>query len=188
MATNTYMWFQDYQNNYLNSESQIDFSKEANRAITYPPAGKVFEVASYSFDIEQTLNIGSQSSGAGAGKVTFNPFSITRKVDISSPVLFQMTCSGAPFKFVTMVLRKATGTAAAAVYLRYTFKLVAVKTVSYAMSAGDDSPSEIVTLEYGGVIIEYWPQNADGTLKSVTPGGWNRVTNVVDQNIGTVIT
>jgi hypothetical protein len=32
-----------------------------------------------SADIEQTLNIGSQSSGAGAGKVTFNPFSITRK-------------------------------------------------------------------------------------------------------------
>jgi len=28
--------------------------------------------------IEQVLNIGSQSSGAGAGKVTFNPFSITR--------------------------------------------------------------------------------------------------------------
>jgi type VI protein secretion system component Hcp len=31
---------------------------------------------------------GSQSSGAGAGKVTFNPFSITRKIDKSSPVLF----------------------------------------------------------------------------------------------------
>jgi hypothetical protein len=26
-----------------------------------------------------TPNIGSQSSGAGAGKITFNPFSITRK-------------------------------------------------------------------------------------------------------------
>jgi hypothetical protein len=24
---------------------------------------------------------GSQSSGAGAGKITFNPFSITRKID-----------------------------------------------------------------------------------------------------------
>ena len=34
----------------------------------------LFEVEDYSFDIEQTLNIGSQSSGAGAGKVTFNPF------------------------------------------------------------------------------------------------------------------
>ena len=31
---------------------------------------------------------GSQSSGAGAGKVTFNPFSITRKVDVASPKLF----------------------------------------------------------------------------------------------------
>lgn len=29
----------------------------------------------------------SQSSGAGAGKVTFNPFSITRKVDKASPYL-----------------------------------------------------------------------------------------------------
>ena len=38
----------------------------------------------FSFDIEQVLNIGSQSSGAGAGKITFNPFSITRKVDSSS--------------------------------------------------------------------------------------------------------
>jgi type VI protein secretion system component Hcp len=42
------------------------------------------------FDIEQTLNIGSQSTGAGAGKVTFNPFSITRKVDRASPVFFAM--------------------------------------------------------------------------------------------------
>jgi hypothetical protein len=30
------------------------------------------------FDIEQMLSIGSQSTGAGAGKITFNPFSISR--------------------------------------------------------------------------------------------------------------
>jgi hypothetical protein len=29
--------------------------------------------------------VGSQSTGAGAGKVTFNPFSITRPTDKSSP-------------------------------------------------------------------------------------------------------
>lgn len=38
-----------------------------------------FEIEDFSFDIEQTLNIGSQSTGAGAGKVTFNPFSVGRK-------------------------------------------------------------------------------------------------------------
>jgi len=32
-----------------------------------------------SFDIEQILSIGSQSTGAGAGRVAFNPFSITHK-------------------------------------------------------------------------------------------------------------
>lgn len=31
---------------------------------------------------------GTQSTGAGAGKVTFNPFSITKHVDKASPVLF----------------------------------------------------------------------------------------------------
>jgi len=32
-----------------------------------------------SFDLEQVLNIRSQSTGTGAGKIAFNPFSITRK-------------------------------------------------------------------------------------------------------------
>ena len=31
---------------------------------------------------------GSQSTGAGAGKVTFNPFSMTRNVDKATPILF----------------------------------------------------------------------------------------------------
>jgi len=31
---------------------------------------------------------GGGSSGAGAGKVTFNPFSITRHIDKTSPALF----------------------------------------------------------------------------------------------------
>ena len=31
------------------------------------------------------------SAGAGAGKVSFTPFNITRKLDKSSPMLFQMS-------------------------------------------------------------------------------------------------
>jgi hypothetical protein len=31
---------------------------------------------------------GSQSNGIGTGKATFNPFSITRKIDRSSPIFF----------------------------------------------------------------------------------------------------
>ncbi len=71
--------------------------------------GKVFEVEEFNFDIEQTLNIGSQSRGTGAGKVTFNRFTITRKIDQSSPVFFQMACSGTPFALVSLGFRKAGG-------------------------------------------------------------------------------
>jgi len=31
---------------------------------------------------------GSQSTGAGAGRVTFDPFGVTRKVDKATPILF----------------------------------------------------------------------------------------------------
>lgn len=54
----------------------------------------VFEIEDFSFDIEKVLNIGSQSSGAGAGKVNFNPFQITRKLDSASPQFFQMAVHG----------------------------------------------------------------------------------------------
>jgi hypothetical protein len=37
-------------------------------------------------DLEMVTG-GSQSSGSGAGKITFNPFSITRKIDRASPTL-----------------------------------------------------------------------------------------------------
>ena len=55
----------------------------ARTAVTYAMSGNELDSVvgggSAAADIEQVLNIGSQSSGAGAGKVTFNPFSIIRK-------------------------------------------------------------------------------------------------------------
>jgi type VI secretion system secreted protein Hcp len=193
MAIDSYMTFQQYNGKYLESGSQVDFTKNTEPLMKSPfaiPTDKaangssyIFEVEDYSFDIEQTLNIGSQTSGAGAGKVTFNPFSITRKIDQASPILFQMACSGTAFKVVTLALRKGTGTGGGGanvsgmIFLRFDFKLVAVKTISW--SHDDESPKETVTFEYGGMQIRYSPQDASGTLKTAIPGGWNRVRNVV---------
>ena len=36
-------------------------------------------LASFAMEIENTINIGSQTSGAGAGKAKFDPITITRK-------------------------------------------------------------------------------------------------------------
>ena len=55
-------------------------------------------ISKYSTDVDQTLNIGSLSSGAGAGKIEFNPLIITKFSDALSPVLFVNAASGTPFK------------------------------------------------------------------------------------------
>jgi type VI secretion system Hcp family effector len=193
MAIDSYMYFLGYTaNDYLKSESQVDLKKNGDPDDIYNPFkaafdnGGLFEVEDYSFDIEQTLNIGSQSTGAGAGRITFNPFSITRKIDKSSNVFFQNACSGKSFKQVGLGLRKSSGgDTAGTFFLAFTFKLVAVKTVSWAHD--DESPKETVTLEYGGLMISYAQQKPDGTFQPASTKGWNKVKNISDDSFSNVI-
>ena len=187
MAITACMWFQHYDGTYLDSESQVDFSRDPQKsAVHYPPNGKVFEVDDYAFEVEQTLHIGTQPTGTGAGKVTFHPIRITRKTDKSTPILFQMACSGTAFQTVALVLRKsAGGSSASAAFLKFTFKLVAVKTISWA--GPDDSQKETVTFEYGGILIEYWEQKPDGSMGMRVLDGWNRVKNILDTDPLTII-
>jgi len=206
MAIDAYVVFVPYNSAMPNSESMVSWKNSSSDILSKPiqnykaatvsggklTYGQIFEVEDYSFDIEQTLNIGSQAGGAGAGKVTFNPFSITRKIDAASPLLFDMACSGTPFQTVYLALRKSVGAGATSattmtagfVFLRFDFKLVAVKTISW--SHDDESPKETVTFEYGGLQIHYCAQNPDGTLLPEKIGGWNRVTNVQDHTTTTL--
>lgn len=194
MAIDSYMVFIDYNDKYLQSESQVDMKQSAQdsaelaKPFTDGFSNKgLFEVEDYSFDIEQTLGIGSQSTGAGAGKVTFNPFSITRKVDKSSPVFFQNACSGKAFKSVFLGMRKSAGNDSTGVFfLVFQFKLVAVKTVGWAHD--DEAPKETVTFEYGGLLVKYGQQNPNGQIAGVIPGGWNRVKNKADTDSAALIT
>lgn len=195
MAIDSYVVFIPYNKPALQSESMVDMSnsnevlaQDLKQYATGKPGqpGQLFEIEDYSFDIEQVLNIGSQSSGAGAGKVTFNPFSITRKIDCASPILFSMACSGTAFQQVTLALRKSAGAGASSqssgiIFLRFDFKLVAVKTISW--NHDDESPKETVTFEYGGMMIRYCQQRSDGTLLPAVAGGWNRVRNVQDTTL-----
>jgi type VI secretion system secreted protein Hcp len=195
MAVDAYMAFQQYQGTkWLEGESQVDFKNNKEILMKSPVSlegfdtqRQIFEVDDFSFDIEQTLNIGSQARGAGAGKVTFNPFSITRKIDKCSPIFYQMACSGTPFQWVVLALRKSsgsqtsttgTGAASGQIYLRFDFKLVAVKTISW--SYDDESPKEEVTMEYGALMVNYSIQGAKGEMLAPIYGGWNRVTNTQD--------
>ena len=149
--------------------------------------GQIFEIEDYSFDIEQTLNIGSQSSGAGAGKVKFNPFSITRKIDRPRPC-----CSTWPAR------EPRSNRLARAAQERWRWRDgchqhgvgVRLPALRFQIGRGQDdpwshdeeSPKETVTFEYGGLQVRYTQQNPDGTLGKVKIGGWNRVRNIQDHS------
>ena len=189
MTVTAYMVFKLQDGSYLKSESQVVFQGQAGipEAADFNKASKpgdngIFEVEVYSFAIAQALNIGSQSTGAGAGKVTFNPFSITRRIDKASPILFQMASSGTPFQEVSLALRKNPN---GAIFLVFNFKLVAVKTIAWA--GGGEEPQEAITFEYGGLQIFYGPQTTDGKLTKSVVGGWNVVSNKPDTDFNSIV-
>ena len=191
MAIESYMTFQTAQGKYLEGESQVNIVKasESNLGtstdfqMTDLKAGILFEITDVSFDIEQALNIGSQSSGIGAGKVTFNPLSFTRPSDRISPTLFRMCCAGEHFRSVSLFLRRAGGSANAAAgsitagqtYLRFDFALVGLKTINW--SVDDDNSKEEVTMEYGALMLRYLQQDVTGAGMKLYPASWNRIYN-----------
>ena len=180
MAFDAYMMFQTATGPWLTGESQSKIDTGSESAIgTDLKTGQIFEITDFSFDIEQVLNIGSSTSGAGAGKVTFNPYQITRNTDRISPQLYQMCCSGTHFKIVSLYLRRAgtSGTVSGSVFLRFDFALVAVKTISWSGSDGDDNCKEEVTFEYGALQVRYCQQDAAGKPMAPQMGAWNRVYN-----------
>lgn len=190
MAFDTYMQFEDAQGNWLKGELQAKINADLPLGSDIK-MGQIFEIDDFSFDIEQVLNIGSQSSGAGAGKVTFNPFQVTRKTDRASPILFTMCCAGQHFKQVSLYLRRAGGGASGGIntaqgaatsgttFLRFDFALVAVKTISWSGSDGDEACKEEVTFEYGALQVKYVQQDEKGApmASNQTMGSWNRVYN-----------
>ncbi len=184
MAVDSYMLFDRYNGGLLPSESQVDFGKTTkDKDPLGEPflsnAGSVFEVTTFSFDVEQTINMSSQSSGAGAGKIAFNPFKVSRKIDKSTPSMFDMACKGTPFKFVRLGFRKAADQSASGLFfLRFDFKLVALKTISW--SHDDESPTEDLEFEYGALLVTYAVQDPNGSVKAENTMGWNKIKNIAD--------
>jgi len=140
-----------------------------------------FSIKEFSFGIENTLNISTASGGAGAGKADFKEFTVKKQTDRASPYL-AMTCGkGGHYAEVDLQLRKS-GSAkvqgkAGQTYLSYKFKLVAVKSIEWSGSSGDDVPEETVVFEYGAMQMTYYPQLADGTMGNMVQRTWNKLSN-----------
>jgi type VI secretion system (T6SS) effector Hcp len=139
-----------------------------------------FEVQSISFSTDQTLNITSATSGAGAGKITFNPFSFTMPSGALDSTMLTMQAGGAFFKTMEVqIVRPSSGAGPGTVAETFNMKLVAVKTISWSADAGGSTTQ--FTVEYGSlVIIAPNAAAASGAGGKTVVGGWNKVTNQQD--------
>ncbi len=142
------------------------------------------EIKSFSLGISNTINIGSQSSGAGAAKAQLHEFTVSKAIDKVSPTLLQLAGSGGHISQMDLYLRKADGgTKGGLVFLQYTFKLVYVATIDWSGDEGDEVPKEDVTFKYGALEIQFTGQKTNGQKGSTTTGKWNQVTNNSSINV-----
>jgi type VI secretion system secreted protein Hcp len=133
---------------------------------------KWIEIYSFSWGASNPVTVGS-TAGMGAGKVSVSSFNIMKRTDKASPTLFQYCCTGKHFQKATVSMNKAGGDKAVS-YLKYEFSEVFVESIQWSgSSGGDDTPTESVSLAFGGVKITYTPQKSDGTQDSPIAQGWD---------------
>ncbi len=103
-------------------------------------------IGGFALSAQGSQSIGSQSSGAGAGKVSIQSFTITKTLDKSSPLLFQAAATGKHFKDATLSFtRKAGGREQT--YLKFDFQNVLISSVQDG-SSGGGQPTEQVTFAF----------------------------------------
>jgi len=163
-----YMRFVKYSGSTCTVSAATTLVSDQNASSKWPTW---HPVQSVSFDMEQTLNIGSQSSGAGAGKITFNPFSFKMQGSSLDATLFDMAASGTPFCEADLLLVTSNGPSEL-----FSLRLAAVKTIGFVPDATGHSVTNL-TFEYGGIVITNQTYSATGVAGKATVKGWDKVKN-----------
>jgi type VI secretion system secreted protein Hcp len=128
------------------------------------------DVLAWSWGVAQT-GASHGGGGSGAGKAHVNDITVTKHVDRSSPLLFQLCCSGTPIAKGLLTCRKAGGKPLE--YIKITMEQAIVTSVSLGGDKGGDFVTETVTLNFATMNYEYVPQKADGSGDASVVKGWN---------------
>lgn len=147
---------------YLMIDSASVVKGEATATGMTPATGWI-EIFSFSWGASNPTTVGTTAAGLSAGKVSISSFNIMKKLENSSPNLFQACANGQHFKTANILLRKAAGTAGKqTVFLQYDFADVMIESIQVSGSAGgDDTPTESVSFAFATITETYWPQNTE---------------------------
>jgi type VI secretion system secreted protein Hcp len=117
------------------------------------------EVLSYSWGVKGTV-IHDIGGGAAAGKATFQDLSITHHIDKATPRLFASCATGVHIKEATITHRKSGK--GQQEFLIIKMNDVIITGVTH--TSDTQSNSEMVTMQFAKVDLEYKPTKSDGSL------------------------
>lgn len=136
---------------------------------------KWIEVMSFSWGANNAAG-GSASSGAGAGKVSFQDLHFTSSQSKASPLLFLKCCNGEHIPTGVLALRKAGGDANGGGSVFLQIKLLDVLVSSFAdagAEGGDDRPTEEISLNFSKIDVQYTGPDGD-----TVEAGWDVRANI----------
>jgi type VI secretion system secreted protein Hcp len=128
------------------------------------------DVLSWSLGVTQTGS-GHKGGGSGAGKSQVNDLTFTKHADRSSPLLFQLCCSGTPMKKGLLTCCKAGGKELE--FIKIGMEQVMVTSVTVGGDGTSDFMSETVTLNFASMTYEYVPQDVHGGGEASVTKGWD---------------
>lgn len=135
------------------------------------------EVLSFSWGLSNSSS-GSSSGGGGAGKASFQDFSFTSSTQSSSPLLALSCASGKHLPSALLTLRKG-GAGGGIEFVKINLQDVLVSSYSEAGDANgsDDRPTDAVSLNFGRIEFDYFPQAAGGTTAQPIVFSWDLAQN-----------
>ena len=123
------------------------------------------DIESFSWGMSEAA-VHQTGGGSGAGKVSISDFNFMMQFNVASPALMKSCATGQHIKLATLTCRKAGKDQQE--FLTIKFSDVLVSSYQTSGSAGDDRPTDSVSLNFAKIEVEYKQQAKDGTLG---PGG-----------------
>ncbi len=112
-----------------------------------------------SFSVEQAVALKEAGKGgASAGKAAFTPITISKGADKASPMLFLNSILGRPIKNAKVsFLAPDDGGTNLVEFFSISLANVFITKFSVSAASGDNNTQEVVTLNYGMILLNYTP-------------------------------
>jgi type VI secretion system secreted protein Hcp len=130
------------------------------------------DLLTFSWGLHNTTHVGATGGGAGAGRPQFSEFTITKKLDKSSPLLMLASAEGTHYPHATITCRKGGGERQQD-YLRFTLSDVVVSSYQVVGSSGNELPTDQISFNFSRVEFNYHPQEPDGSLGPPVNACWD---------------